>query len=470
MKKSVRNIIIYSVISILVLAAVIVLVVWLTKDRAKTKTTEVYVSSGTLYSTISSSGLVSEVEFDTPLPLALFLDNDNDGELDFDDIKDLENANFETNWASILLSETPKPIAWRVAKIGEGREEEKLDVTENTQPTEIMTLVPVYFDTQKFLEEYEKNHGTSSSENAINLLFYLLFEAPPSEVDIRIISKEFLREDEDHPVVIDTTTINSLFSTSIFSYMDIEYTISRITLREDDYLTQANSLFTVSYHQTFVSYTVSEYDYANIEGRIRRGERVYAAVSINALQGRTVLAEVKEMQKSNNISGVSYYTLLAKLVFAEEKIVSDDNKTEETPATFAQNEGGDASDTTTKTVEDYTYYDPELDDDYIKRLGIPGDDFIAPEEVLTGYTVTVTSQKEAVHNTLIVPTKCIYYDSANKPYVMLIDAEKKEKRVYIKVKLSTGIEAAIEAIEGYALKEGDAVKYTGDVSLLNSLF
>ena len=160
MKKSVRNIIIYSVISILVLAAVIVLVVWLTKDRAKTKTTEVYVSSGTLYSTISSSGLVSEVEFDTPLPLALFLDNDNDGELDFDDIKDLENANFETNWASILLSETPKPIAWRVAKIGEGREEEKLDVTENTQPTEIMTLVPVYFDTQKFLEEYEKNPST----------------------------------------------------------------------------------------------------------------------------------------------------------------------------------------------------------------------------------------------------------------------------------------------------------------------
>ena len=52
----------------------------------------------------------------------------------------------------------------------------------------------------------------------------------------------------------------------------------------------------------------------------------------------------------------------------------------------------------------------------------------------------------------------------------MLDAEKKEKRVYIKITLSTGTDAAVTAAEGYVLNEGDVLRYIADSTLIGSLF
>ena len=84
--------------------------------------------------------------------------------------------------------------------------------------------------------------------------------------------------------------------------------------------------------------------------------------------------------------------------------------------------------------------------------------------------MTVSAQKTVVENTLIVPTKCIYYDDAKRPYVAVLDADKKEKRVYIKITLSTGVDAAVVAADGYTLNEGDVLRYIAESGLISSLF
>ena len=87
-----------------------------------------------------------------------------------------------------------------------------------------------------------------------------------------------------------------------------------------------------------------------------------------------------------------------------------------------------------------------------------------------GYSITVSAQKAVVENTLIVPTKCIYYDDTKSPYVTVVNADGKETRVYIKITLSTGTDAAVTAAEGYTLNEGDILRYIADATLIGSLF
>ena len=106
----------------------------------------------------------------------------------------------------------------------------------------------------------------------------------------------------------------------------------------------------------------------------------------------------------------------------------------------------------------------------VKYLGVNINDNVLEDELLNNYSTTVTAQKTVVTDTLIVPTKCIYYDDAKKPYVVVLDAEKKEKRVYIKITLSTGTDAAVTAADGYTLNEGDVMRYTADATLIGSLF
>ena len=55
-------------------------------------------------------------------------------------------------------------------------------------------------------------------------------------------------------------------------------------------------LFTVSYSEKFVSFVLSEYDVAGIHARMQRDERVYAAVGINALTGRELIAEIVRIE------------------------------------------------------------------------------------------------------------------------------------------------------------------------------
>ena len=104
----------------------------------------------------------------------------------------------------------------------------------------------------------------------------------------------------------------------------------------------------------------------------------------------------------------------------------------------------------------------------VNALGIDVNDILTREEVLVGYSVAVRVPQEVVYNSLIVPTKCIFYDSESKPYVTVRESGR-DKRVYVRILLSTGTEAAVEANSGYELNEGDKVVYRADDSLISSI-
>ncbi|MBQ2772851.1 MAG: hypothetical protein IJF45_00725, partial [Clostridia bacterium] len=258
---------------------------------------------------------------------------------------------------------------------------------------------------------------------------------------------EFWREDADGAVTITTKRIGDLILAELEHVDEIEFTVSHFTWRKGDILILDNNLFRVTYSELFVSFTLSEYDVAGIHARMQAGERVYASVGINALSGRELLAEIVEIETGKNASGVSYFALLGRLVFSQ--IVQDADGNE---------------------IGDYTYYDAFLTNNTVTYLGIDLTDNVRAEELLDNYSVTVSAQKAVVENALVVPTKCIYYDDAKRPYVTVLDAEKKEKRVYIKITLSTGTDAAVVAADGYTLNEGDVLRYIADSTLIGSLF
>ena len=445
--KKTWGIIIRSAIAVVIVAVITVLIVLLARDSDGTKTSESAVSRGTLSSTISASGIVKEIKYSTDIPLAALI-------YGVDDITKLEDATYQTNWANILLNADQSPLAYRVDRVESVISNKKLYVNENTEPMELLTLTPVYFNIAAYKEAYEAAQGSGASdETIVAFLLRILFEEPTGSVDISVISERFLIPDTSSTMVVSTSFVNDLMKSTVAAGTTLEYTLSRVTYREGDYLTLGSTLLSVDYDQSFVSYTVSEYDYREIEERLREGENVYAAVSVNALNGEKVLAHVQKMVSTSNVSGVSYYTLLAKLVYGH-PVELEPEVPEGDPVISV----------------DYTYYQSELTGDYIRRIGLPTDRTLSPEDIINGYSVTVTSQKNAVYNTLIVPTKCIFYDDAKNPYVILLDEKKKEKRVYIKITLSTGTEAAITPAEGYSLSEGDMVKFLGDSSLLSSLF
>ena len=107
----------------------------------------------------------------------------------------------------------------------------------------------------------------------------------------------------------------------------------------------------------------------------------------------------------------------------------------------------------------------------MEALGVDVTDLVEREEVLENYSVAVRVQKTAVIDKLIIPTKCIFYDDAKNPYV-LVKRDNKEARVYVKVLLSTGSEAAVEVKESKdeeALVAGDKIVYKAESSLISSI-
>ena len=448
LSKKTWGIIIRIAIAAVIVAVAVTMIVLLTRNGDTSKVSESAVSRGTLFSTISASGIVKEISSTTAIPLAALI-------YDVDDITELENASYETNWATILLNAEQSPLAWRVDKVEKVIADKKLRVDSDTGKQQLLTLTPVYFDVLKLRQAYEEVHGSGESDETIaGMLLSILFQNGSGSVDPATISDAFLKPDPTATRTVTTAFVDDLMKKSVSpDDSRLEYTLARVTYKEGDYLTPESPLLTASYTQLYVSYTVSEYDYREIAERLRADENVYAAVSVNALKGEKVLAHMQKMVSSTNTSGVSYYTLLARLVFGREKVLPPET------------EGGNPR----KTV-DYTYYCDELTDEYIGRIGLPVDKTLSPDDIVNGYSVTVTSQKKAIPNTLIVATKCIFYDDSKNPYVILLDEKGKEKRVYVRIMLSTGTEAAVTPAEGYSLSEGDKIKYLGDSSLISSLF
>lgn len=442
-KRILRMRILYTVVAVLLIAAAVVTIIYFSTRKTKGTLAEASVVRASLSSNLSSTGVVQNLAFDTDVPLAALTVEDTKT------ISEIMENDYAVNLVALLGEGSLGPILYRVTWVNKDYLGKETEFSTVDASSDLITLTPVYFDWEKAAEYYaiEVSAGTTDAENVKEYVLSLLLREGVSDTDPSAFPDEFWREDANGAVTITTQRIGDLILEELEHVDEVAFTISHFTWRKGDILILDNNLFRVSYSELFVSFTLSEYDVAGIHARMQNGERVYASVGINALSGRELLAEIVEIQTGKNTSGVSYFLLLGRLVFSH----------------IVENADGTES-------GDYTYYDPFLTDNTVTYLGIDLADNVRPEELLDNYSVTVSAQKTVVENALVVPTKCIYYDDAKRPYVTVLDAEKKEKRIYIKITLSTGTDAAVVAVDGYTLNEGDVLRYVADSTLIGSLF
>ena len=442
-KRIFRHRVLLSIAACLLIAASVTAIVYFaTRNKERGTLAEASVVRASLSSSLSSAGQISTVSTKVTLPLAaLTLENP-------EKLSEIEKNDYTVNLLTLFGENAEEPILWRVLELNEDYHKKTVTLSTADTSEEILTLAPVSFDWEAVTEAYEAEVtlGTTDAENAREYVLSLLLRDGGSSLDPAKFPDDFWKTYADAAVTVTTERIADMLLREM-SYLDeLSYKISSLTWNEGDILILDNDVFTVSYEEKFVSLVLSEYDVAGIDARMRRGERVYAAVSVNPLSGRELIAEIVKIGGTSTSSGVTYFTLMARLVFPE--ITERADGTEK---------------------GDYTYYDPYLTDETVHYLGIDLTDNLRREELLA-YSVTVTVQKTVVNDSLIVPTKCIYYDDDKKPYVVVLDADKKEKRVYIKITLSTGTDAAVTAADGYTLNEGDVLRYTAESSLIGSLF
>ncbi len=442
-KKLLRLRILSFTVALLLVAAAVVTIVYFAVKKPAGTLAEATVVRASLSSNLSSTGLVKDISTSADIPLAaLTVENP-------EKLSDIVKNDYTTSLLTLLGEGNQGPILYRVTWVDEALVGKKTTLGTEEAERKLIELVPLYFDWEKAAEAYalEVSLGTTEAGNVREYVLSLLLREGVSDVDPSAFPDDFWREDGDHKVEVTTKKLTDMILAELSHVENISYTLSNFTHTEGDALMLDARLFTMSYSELFVSFALSEYDVSGIHARMRNDERVYAAVGINALSGRELIAEITKIDAGSSSSGVSYFSLLGRLVFPE----------------IAENADGTES-------GDYTYYDDFLSDATVSLLGVDLKDNIRKEEILSNYSVTITAQKTVEPNALVVPTKCIYYDDAKKPYVVVLDADKKEKRVYIKIKLSTGTDAAVTAADGYTLNEGDVLRYTADSTLIGSLF
>ena len=444
-RKSLRLRIMLIVLSVLLIASLVTTIILLSKRKPKGTLAEATVVRASLSSSISSAGTIQEMEFKTDVPLAaLTLEN-------AETLSEILENDYTVNLITFLSEGSQGPFLYRVKWVSEALHGKMTEISTDEENQDIIKLVPVYFDwaaaTAAFNEAVANN--STSAENVKEYVILLLLREGVSNIDPAVFPDHFWIEETDTAkhVTVDTKRIGDMILSELEHLDRISFTLSNLTWGEGDILVLDNKLFTVTYSELFATFTMSEYDVPVIHERLQKDERVYAAVSVNALSGRKLVADIVSIEPGKNSSGIAYFTLFGRLIFPE----------------ITEGEDG-------KQKGDYTYYDEFLSDSNVTYLGVDIKDNILEEEILSGYSITVSAQKAVVENTLIVPTKCIYYDDGKRPYVTVLDSEGKEKRVYIKITLSTGTDAAVTAAEGYTLNEGDILRYIADASLIGSLF
>lgn len=442
-KKLLRLRILSFVIALLLVAAAVIVIVHFTKRDSRGTLAEARVVRASLSSNLSSTGLVKDIKTSADIPLAAMTLEDPEK------LSEIVENDYTVSLPTLLGEGSQGPILYRVTWVDEELIGKKTDLGTAETEKKLIELVPLYFDWEKAAEAYaiEVSLGTTEAESVREYVLSLLLREGVSDVDPSAFPDDFWREDTANKVEVTTEKLATMILAELSHLEDITYTLSNFTHKVGDALMLDSRLFTVGYSELFVSFALSEYDVAGIHKRMRDDERVYAAVGINALGGRELIAEIVKIESGSSTAGVSYFTLLGRLVFPE----------------ITENADGTES-------GDYTYYDGFLTDATVALLGVDLRDNLREEEILSNYSVTVTAQKTVVPNALVVPTKCIYYDDAKKPYVTVLDADKKEKRIYIKITLSTGTDAAVTAADGYTLNEGDVLRYTADSTLIGSLF
>ena len=304
---------------------------------------------------------------------------------------------------------------------------------------------------------------------AVGTLLMLIFTNQDDPFDIPAEYLE-LSSDPEKEVTINTNYLKRIVkkAASLEESGVIEYSISNLSVLEGASVTAKTNIFKLSLSQLYTSFAVTEYDVADIDKKLRSGEKVYAGVTINALGGRKVVAEIQEIIQGNYSSGIAYYSVRAKIIFGVEKTLdlTVESNLRSSAAQVAKNKGK-----TELKYASFEYYDPYLTPEKVESLGINITDIVERAEVLTNYSVTIKVQKTAVIDKLVIPTKCIFYDDSKTPYV-LVKRDNKEVRVYIKVLLSTGSEAAVEVKDDKdegKLSDGDKIIYQADSSLISSI-
>ena len=442
-RKSIRLSIICAVLAVIILSTAVVLAVVLSNDKPNGTLAEATVVRASLSSNLSSTGVVKNMSFSTPLPLAaLVLEN-------AETLEEIEENDYTVNLVKLLSDGSQGPILYRVIEVDEKMLGKTVKLDTKGENVDIIKLAPLYFDWNRAKARYDEAvlEGATEAKDVREYVISLLLREGFSNIDPTAFPSEFWIADTDAAVSVDSKRIGDMILTQLEHVDSIEFSISKMNWGEGDALMLDNDLFTVTYSELYVSFSLSEYDVAGINARLLQGERVYASVGINALSGRTLVADILKIQAGSSVSGISYFTLLGRLVFPQQLRAADGS-----------------------THDSYEYYDEFLDDGTVAYLGVDLKDNLVRDDVLENYSVTVLAQKTVVEDTLIVPTSCIYYDDAKRPYVAVLDSEKKEKRVYIKITLSTGVDAAVTAADGYTLNEGDVLRYIADAGLIGSLF
>ena len=442
-RKSMRIRIICAIVAVVILATAIVLAVVLTKDKPSGTLAEASVVRASLSSNLSSTGMVKTTNFSTKIPLAALTVED------VQTLEEIESNDYTVNLIKLFTEGEQTPFLYRVVEVNEEMQGKTVKLNTKQESVEIITLVPLHFNWNLAEEKYQQDllEGTTQAKSVREYVLSILLRDGGSDIDLSVVPADFWEADTDAVLSVDSAQIGEMILTQLEHLDDVEFSISKMTWQEGETLLLDNSLFTVTYSEVYVSFALSEYDISGINARLLQDERVYAAVSVNALSGRTLVADIVKIQSGATSGGIAYFTLLGRLIFPEQVRAADG------------------------TVRDsYEYYDDFLTDSTVTYLGVRLTDHLTREELLDNYSVNVSAQKTVVEDTLIVPTKCIYYDDAKRPYVAVLDAEKKEKRVYIKITLSTGNDAAVEAADGYTLNEGDVLRYVADTGLIGSLF
>ncbi|MBQ8177919.1 MAG: hypothetical protein IJ033_01875 [Clostridia bacterium] len=460
-----KNIIITVIVSLVVIALIVAIVV-ISLENKEVKTAEASVTRGSLSTSISASGVVTTAGINESIPLFACVNNITD----YETITDYTADDFSWNYA--IINSSTAPIVYEVTYVNADLRNVKSIFRTTDENVVIMEVMPYYLDWSK-LEDAKDNailngqlkEGSTTSD----FLFMLLL----SEKDNPLyIPSEYLRisTNADDKVSIDTDYLVSIIEkvAATEEMNSLEYSISNLKVKEGDSITVDQNVFKLALSQLYTSFTVTEYDVADIDAKLRGGEKVYAGVTVNALGGRKVIAEIQEIIKGSYSSGIAYYAVKAKIVFGLEANLdlTDEENLLSSAAQVALSKGHKSL-----SYADFSYYDSYLTPEVVEALGVDITDRVEREEVLENYSVAIRVQKTAVIDKLIIPTKCIFYDDAKNPYV-LVTRDNKEVRVYVKVLLSTGSEAAVEvkdAKQDGALAEGDKIIYQADSSLISSI-
>lgn len=473
-----KRIVILTLILIVLVTAIVLGVVFGLKS-GEVKTAEESVARGSLSSNISSSGTVVEAGITRDIPFYAAVN-------DITDLSDIKDYDSNFSWTDFLVNAiiNDVPLYYKVTYANSAMCGKRNVLNTKSDNITVFRVSPLYIDFEALKSDYDRlvAEGVISRDTTLSDFILDVFLAPGgSDSGLPDDLNDYLILDESEAAVreIDTDYVKSLIeeATSPEESGAIEYTLYNFNLTVGTYIGMDSTVFRVSVTQLYTSFTVTEYDVASIDKMLRESaaseaetgvkQGVYAAVTINALNGRKVLAEIQEILTGSYSSGVAYYAVKAKIVFGEPKVVDltspADEDAEMAAAYLAENPGAEEM-----RYLDYTYYDESLDVETVEGLGIDVNDILTREEVLVGYSVAVRVPQEVVYNSLIVPTKCIFYDSESKPYVTVRESGR-DKRVYVRILLSTGTEAAVEANSGYELNEGDKVVYRADDSLISSI-